>query len=152
MRRPGTHRPAFLVRRRALAGGVKAAVLLALAAAAPSGARAEGDAARKVFEHVLPDLPGKVLTAVVVEYAPGGRSPPHRHDASASVFAFVLSGSVRSRLEGDGEAAIYRAGQGWFEPPGAHHLVSENASGTEPARLLAVFVADAGARLTVYDR
>jgi len=143
--------PAPIIHRRALAGGLKAAGLVALAALMPAPARAEGDTARKIFEHALPNLPGKVMTAVLVEYAPGGKSPPHRHDASASIFAYVLSGSIRSQVEG-GEAAVYRAGQSWFEPPGAHHLVSENASSTEPASLLAVFVADAGARLTVYDR
>jgi quercetin dioxygenase-like cupin family protein len=148
--RPEMHETRPLARRRALLGGAEAAGLLALAAFLPPQVRAEGDAVRKVFEHALPNLPGKVLTAVVVEYAPGGESPPHRHDASASVFAYVLSGSIRSLVEG-GEAGVYHAGQSWFEAPGAHHLVSENASATEPASLLAVLVADAGARLTVYD-
>jgi quercetin dioxygenase-like cupin family protein len=139
------------VRRRDLADASTAVGLLALAASSPSrAARAEGEAVRKILEQALLDQPGKVLTAVVVEYAPGGRSPPHRHHAS--VFAFVLSGRVRSRLAGGGEATVYRAGQGWFEPPGTHHLVSENASGTEPASLLAVLIADAGARTTIYDR
>jgi quercetin dioxygenase-like cupin family protein len=142
--------PAPPIHRRSLMGGLEAAGLLALAASLPSQAWGEGDAARKVFEQPLPNLPGQVLTAVVVEYAPGGKSPPHRHDTSASVFAYVLSGSIRSQVEG-GEVAVYRAGQHWFEPPGAHHLVSENASGTEPASLLAVLIAEAGARLTVYD-
>jgi quercetin dioxygenase-like cupin family protein len=140
----------FFDRRRALLGGAEAAGLLALAAALPPKARAEGEAVRKVFERAMPNLPGKGLTAVVVEYAPGGKSPPHRHDASATVFAYVLSGSIRSRVEG-GEAGVYRAGQVWFEPPGARHLVSENASATEPASLLAVLIADAGAKLTVHD-
>ncbi|MEK0081789.1 cupin domain-containing protein [Benzoatithermus flavus] len=145
------HTPApFPMRRRDLTEAL-AAGLLALAASSPSRrAHAEGDTIHKVLEQTLPGLPGKVLTAVVVEYAPGGRSPPHRHDA-AFVFAYVLSGSIRSRVEGD-EAVIYRAGQSWLEPPGAHHLVSENASDVEPASLLAVIVADAGARVTVYDR
>ena len=141
----------FLDRRRALLGGAETAGLLALAAFLPRQARAEGEAVRKVFEHALPNLPGKVLTAVVVEYAPGGKSRPHRHDVSASVFAYVLSGSsIRSQVEG-GEVGVYHAGQSWFEEPGAHHLVSENVSATEPASLLAVLVADAGARLTAYD-
>jgi quercetin dioxygenase-like cupin family protein len=142
--------PASPIRRRVLMGSLEAASLLALAVSIPSGARAEGDRVREVFEHALPNLPGKVLTAVVVEYAPGGKSLPHRHDASASVFAYVLSGRIRSQVEG-GEVAVYQAGQSWFEPPGAHHVISENASTTEPASLLAVLIADAGARLTVYD-
>jgi quercetin dioxygenase-like cupin family protein len=138
------------VRRRTLLASAEAAGLAALAAFLLPQAQAKGDAVRKVAEQALPNLPGKVLTAVVVDYAPGGKSPPHRHDASASIFAYVLSGSIRSQVEG-GEANVYQAGRSWFEAPGAHHLVSENASATEPASLLAVIVADAGAKLTVYD-
>ncbi|KDD25587.1 Uncharacterised protein [Bordetella bronchiseptica] len=41
-------------------------------------------------------------------------------------------------------ARVYRAGQSWSEPPGASHSISRNASRTEPARLLAVFVVDSG--------
>jgi quercetin dioxygenase-like cupin family protein len=149
--RPDMQEAPSLARRHALLGSAEAAGLFALAAVLPLQARAAGDTVRKVFEQALPNLPGKVLTAVVVEYAPGGKSPPHRHDASASIFAYVLSGSIRSQVEG-GEAGVYRAGQSWFEAPGAHHLVSENASATEPASLLAVLVADAGAKLTVYDQ
>ena len=96
-------------------------------------------------------MPGKTLTAVEVDYAPGGRSGPHRHPASGVVFAYVLAGAIRSQVEG-GPVAVFRAGESWFEPPAAHHLVSENASSTEPARLLAVFVADTGAPLTTFDR
>jgi quercetin dioxygenase-like cupin family protein len=127
-----------------------AAVLLAVPGLPSTVARAEGDSVRKVFEQALPNLPGKTLTAVEVDYAPGGRSAPHRHAASGVVFAYVLSGSIRSQVEG-GPVAVYRAGESWFEPPGAHHLVSENASTTEPARLIAVFVADTGVPLTVFD-
>ncbi|MBD0272198.1 MAG: cupin domain-containing protein [Acetobacteraceae bacterium] len=144
------HQRSLVDRRHALLGGAEVAGLLALATALPPRARAEGDAVRKVFERAIPNLPGKALTAVVVEYARGGKSPPHRHDASAAVFTYVLSGSIRSRVEG-GEAGVYRAGEVWFEPPGARHLVSENASATEPASLLAVLIADAGAKLTVHD-
>jgi len=94
-------------------------------------------------------VPGKSLTAVVVTYGPGGKSPPHHH--AGSVFAYVLSGSIRSRVSGQGSACVYKAGGAFFEPPGSEHLISENASAAEPASLLAVFVADTGARLTVLD-
>jgi quercetin dioxygenase-like cupin family protein len=87
---------------------------------------------------------------VVVSYAPGGRSPAHHH--AGSVFAYVLSGAIRSENSATGPAKVYKAGEGFFEPPGSEHLVSENASATEPASLLAVFVADDGARLTTFDR
>lgn len=103
-----------------------------------------------VLARALPNVPGKTLTAVVVAYAPGGKSAKHRH--AGSVFAYVLSGAIRSESSGTGPVRVYKAGEGFFEPPGSEHLVSENASATEPASLLAVFVADNGAELTHFDR
>jgi quercetin dioxygenase-like cupin family protein len=108
-----------------------------------------GVKAAPVFGVDLPNVPGKRLIAVVVDYAPGGASPVHHH--AGSVFVHVLAGAVRSQVTG-GPVTIYTAGQSFFEPPGGQHLVSENASTTEPARLLAVFIADEGATLTVNDR
>jgi quercetin dioxygenase-like cupin family protein len=84
---------------------------------------------------------------VVVNYAPGGKSGAHHH--AGSVFAYVLSGAIRSQVSTDGPAKVYKAGESFFEPPGSSHLVSENASQTEPASLIAVFVADDGATLTL---
>jgi quercetin dioxygenase-like cupin family protein len=97
----------------------------------------------------LPNVPGKWLSSVLVDYPPGAASAPHRH-GDASVYAYVLAGAIRSQVD-DGPVRIYRAGDSWFEPPGTYHAVSENASATEPARLLAVFVADDGATLTIPD-
>ena len=95
------------------------------------------------FQGAIPNVPGKSLVAAMVEYPPGGKSPAHRHAASAFVYAYVVSGAVRSRV-GDAPERIYRAGESFSEPPGTHHAVSENASQSEPARLLAVFVLDTG--------
>ena len=99
-----------------------------------------------VFSAQLPNVPGKTLTAVVVEYAPGGSSAAHRH--AGSVFAYVLSGQIRSENSATGPVRVYRAGESFFEPSGSTHLVSANASDREPASLLAVFVADDHAQLT----
>jgi quercetin dioxygenase-like cupin family protein len=99
-----------------------------------------------VFAAKLPNVPGKSLTAVVVNYAPGGKSPKHYH--AGSVFAYVLSGQIRSENSATGPVRVYKAGEGFFEPPGSAHLISENASEKEPASLLAIFVADDGAQLT----
>jgi quercetin dioxygenase-like cupin family protein len=93
---------------------------------------------------------GKTLTAVVVRYPPGEASPPHHH--AGSVYAYVLSGAIRSQNSATGPAKVYRAGESFFEPPGSDHLISANASATEPASLLAVFVADDHATLTMPDR
>jgi len=81
------------------------------------------------------------MVAVLVTYPPGGRSPPHRHAASAFIHAHVPSGAIRSQV-GDEPAKIFRAGEGFFEMPGAPHRISENASEKEPASLPAVFVVD----------
>ena len=94
-----------------------------------------------VFEHAIPNVPGKSLVALVVNYPPGGKSPSHRHAGSAFIYAHVLSGAIRSQV-GDEPVKVYRVGEGFHEVPGSHHRVSENASDREPASLLAVFVVD----------
>ena len=102
------------------------------------------DPARKitvVFDHVLPNVPGKSMRGVLVEYGPGGSSAAHTHPSSAFIYATVLEGAIRSQVN-DGPATVYRAGESWSEKPGDHHKVSANASDTEPAKLLAVFVVD----------
>ena len=126
------------------------AVLAGDAAGQAPGAAAPRSEASKIFEQAMPNAPGKSLTAVIVDYPPGGASLPHHHAASGFIFAYVLSGTVRSQLEG-APVEVYRTGESWWEPPAAHHVVSANASSTEPARLLAVIVADTGAQLTTYD-
>ena len=94
-----------------------------------------------VADKPIPNLPGKRLVSHIVDYPPGAKSVPHRH-GSAFVYAYVLSGAVRSQVD-DEPVRVYRPGETWFERPGAHHRVSENASATEPARLLAVLIVDA---------
>ena len=128
-----------------------AALALAVLTAGPHAAQPQpppaGPQVATVLTEALPNVPGKKLTAVVVSYGPGGKSPSHHH--AGTVFAYVLSGSIRSENSATGPARVYKAGEAFFEPPGSEHRVSENASATEPASLLAVFVADEGARLTV---
>ena len=89
----------------------------------------------------IPNLPGKRLVTHIVDYPPGARSAAHRHARSAFIYAYVLTGAIRSQVDSE-PVRVYRAGETWFERPGAHHRVSENASDTEPARLLAVLIVD----------
>ena len=93
------------------------------------------------FSRDIPNIPGKSLVAVEVSYAPGAASQPHHHAASAFIYAYVVSGQIASQVD-DQPERIYKAGENFFENPGAHHLVSRNASTTEPAKLLAVFIVD----------
>ena len=95
----------------------------------------------QIFDRELPNVPGKSMRAVLVEYGPGASSPSHRHPASAFIYATVLEGEIRSQVN-DAPAHVYKAGESWTEQPGDHHKVSANASATEPARLLAIFVVD----------
>ena len=133
--------------------GLAIAAGLALAAASPGRAASTGEGAtvKPLFSEKLPNVPGKTLTVVEVDYRPGGFSAPHRHPASGFVFAYVLSGTIRSQVEGE-PLRVYNAGQSWIEPPNAHHLVSANASKTKPARLIAYIIADDGAQAAVYDK
>jgi quercetin dioxygenase-like cupin family protein len=94
-----------------------------------------------VFQHELPNVPGKSIKGVLVEYGPGGFSPGHTHAKSAFIYATVLEGAIRSQVN-DGPVTVYKAGQNFSEMPGDRHAVSANASETEPAKLLAVFVVD----------
>ncbi len=125
------------------------AALPALAVLHPAAGEAPGAQVSPLAAHDLGNAPGKTLTALVVTYPPGGSSPVHHH--AGSVFAFVLSGAIRSQNSATGPVKVYKAGESFFEPPGSRHLVSANASATQEARLLAVIVAEDGARLTTFD-
>jgi quercetin dioxygenase-like cupin family protein len=69
-------------------------------------------------------------------------SPPHLH--ANGVMAFVVSGTIVSKV-GEEAEQTFHAGDAWWEPPGAIHRISRNASSTEPATLLAIYVAPKGA-------
>lgn len=118
----------------------------ALAAVASTTAIAHGLHGRETVtlgaDVPIPNIPGKRLVSQIVDYPPGASSVPHRHASSAFIYAYVLSGAVRSQVD-DGPARVYRAGEAWFETPGARHGVSANDSRTDPARLLAVYIVDA---------
>ena len=119
---------------------------LRLAAAAISlglvpGLAQSAEQVKPVFEQAIPNIAGKKMVAVVVTYAPGAKSPAHHHAPSAFIYAYVLSGAIRSRVD-DEPTKVYRVGEGFHEAPGSHHRISENASDTEPASLLAVFIVD----------
>jgi quercetin dioxygenase-like cupin family protein len=128
-------------------GGILLAALAVTPALAADPARAK---VTQVFDHALPNVPGKSMRAVLVEYAPGGSSPAHTHPPSAFIYATVLEGEIRSQVN-DGPVKVYRAGESFAELPGDHHRVSANASSTEPAKLLAVFVVDTGEAKLVTD-
>ncbi len=118
-----------------------ACAAIAIAAAMPAAAHDSGETVTPHFEQAIPNIPGKSLVAFIVDYAPGGASSSHLHSNSSFIFAYVVSGAIESQVN-DEPKRVYRAGESWYENPGSHHRVSRNASATEPAKLLAVFVAE----------
>ena len=115
--------------------------LTAIALGVSPGLAQNLEQVKPVFEHIIPNAQGKSMVAVIVSYPPGGKSPAHHHAQSAFIYAYVLSGAIRSQV-GDEPAKVYRVGEGFYEVPGSHHRISENASDKEPGSLLAVFVVD----------
>ena len=126
----------------ATVGAIAALLMLAIGAVS-------AETVTPVFQRALANIEGKVFSAVTVDFAPASRAVPHHH-GQAFVYAYVLQGTIRSQLEGQ-PAQTYTTGQGWHEDPGSHHVLTENPSATEPARLLVIFVADTGAALKTDD-
>ncbi|ATG20113.1 cupin [Ralstonia pickettii] len=124
---------------RSIAGAACAAIAFGIAM--PAAAHGPAETVTPNFQHAIPNIPGKSLIAVVVDYAPGAASHAHRHAGSAFIYAYVVSGDIESQVN-DGPKRVYHAGESFFEAPGAVHRISRNASDTRPAKLLAVFVAD----------
>ena len=127
--------------RRAMRAASVPLVAAAIALGAPPASAQDREQVRVVFEHALPNVEGKRIVAVTVSYPPGAKSLAHRHAPSAFIYAYVLSGAIRSQVDND-PAKVYHAGEGFYEMPGSHHRISENASEKESASLLAVFVVD----------
>ncbi|MEV4113697.1 cupin domain-containing protein [Nonomuraea sp. NPDC049695] len=145
------------------AGGLLAAGMVAASAAcAPTAERAIGqvpvaatvsqppsETLSTLLEQALPNVKGKTFTSTIVNFPPAARAVPHRH-GKAFVYAYVLEGTVRSQLGGQ-PVRTYRKGENWVEQPGAHHVLTENTSRTQPATLLVIFVSNTGDKLKVDD-
>ena len=105
-----------------------------------------------VFKGDLPNLTmdGWEVTVSHVDYAPGRVGAVHHH--AGFVLAYVLEGTVITKISGQGEEKTYTTGQMFYEQPGATHEVSKNASQTQPAKLLAMIFAKKGSTLTTPGR
>lgn len=118
-------------------------------AAAAVASEHPSETLKPLLQQSLPNVRGRTFTSAIVTFPPSARAVPHRH-GNAFVYAYVLKGTVRSRLEGE-PMRTYHRGENWVEQPGAHHLATENVSNTEPAELLVVFVSTTGERLKTDD-
>ena len=109
--------------------------------------RSEGIKSTIASQEKLAHVAGKTVTVEIVEFPPLAFAPEHHHAGSVTVY--ILSGTVRSQIAGQ-PAMDFHAGQSFFEPAGAVHLFAENPSATEPAKFMAIHIADDGAQLTTY--
>jgi quercetin dioxygenase-like cupin family protein len=100
-----------------------------------------------ILEQAIPNIQGKTFTSAIVNFPPDARAVPHRH-GEAFVYAYVLDGTMRSQLDGE-PARTYHQGEQWVEEPGAYHVLTENTSKTESAKLLVVFISNTGDELKV---
>ena len=93
-----------------------------------------------LYQYQLQNAPGKTILGMKVSFPPNGSTPPHRH-AGASITAHVIEGSVLNKMNDEPMKTI-KAGESWYEAPGCHHKISDNASATDKALLLVTFVID----------
>ncbi len=139
----------------------RAAVGVILATAVAATARAQqrepqNAGPKTLFSAPLADAPGKNLVVVELSYAPNAAPPstaeqqPRGHRHPGSVYVHVIEGAVRLAIAGQ-PVQVVAAGGSFFEPVGAHHLINENASATEPARAIAVMIVPEGAPLVTPD-
>ena len=120
-------------------------VLIAICLAAVGGVAQEAKVTPLMTKD-LTGIAGKAATMVTVEYAPGGSSAEHRHNAD--VFVYVLEGAVVMLVKGGKEVTL-EPGQTFYESPEDVHTVSRNASSTQPAKFLVFIVKQKGAPTTV---
>ena len=110
---------------------------LALMVSASAFAHEPSEKVTVLQDEMLKNVPGKKALMIEVDYLPGQSSIAHKHDGTT--MAYVISGEITSQVKGQ-PAKTYKAGEFWYEPAGSEHLVSKNASATQPARLLAFMV------------
>jgi quercetin dioxygenase-like cupin family protein len=121
-------------------------LLLLLSCALVSAPAPESVKVTDLMTKALANVPGKECTMITVEYAPGGKDPVHRHNASA--FVYVLEGSIVMQMKGEKEVTLH-PGETFYEDPDGIHLVGRNASNTKPAKFLVFLVKDKGAPILV---
>ena len=125
-----------------------AALVLLTETAAGAQTKSGQTNAGPVFQQDLPNLnlDDWQVTVSEVPLPPGRVGQVHHH--AGFVLAYVLEGNVVTKVSGQPEK-VYKRGEMFYEPPGSTHEVSRNASGAEPARLLALIFAKKGETLTM---
>lgn len=130
--------------RRTLA--VSTAAFMLLAGPAAVAADPELVKVTELMTRIPGNVPDKEVTMIVVDYAPGGADPVHRHNASA--FVYVLEGSIVMQMKGEKEVTL-KPGETFYEDPAGVHLVGRNASTTKPAKFLVFLIKEKGAPVLI---
>jgi quercetin dioxygenase-like cupin family protein len=127
-----------------------AIVITCVSLAAPSASAEEHSAVvTPLMTKALPEFAGKEAQMITVDYAPGAVDPVHRHDAHA--FVYVLEGSIIMQVKGGKEVTL-KPGQTFYEGPNDVHVVGKNASKTQPAKFLVVFIKKAEAPILTLEQ
>jgi quercetin dioxygenase-like cupin family protein len=121
-------------------------ILTVLACAVAGASAAEPVRVTDLMTKALADVPGKEVSMITVDFAPGAADPVHRHNASA--FVYVLEGSIVMQMKGEKQVTL-RPGETFYEAPDGIHLVGRNASDTAPAKFLVFLVKEKGAPILV---
>jgi len=124
----------------------RAALVAVLLCAAGGRLSAQEAKVTPLMTKELADMPGKEALMITVEYPPGSKDAPHRHNAHA--FVYVLEGTIVMQLKGK-QPVTLTAGQTFYEGPEDVHVVGRNASRTKPARFLVLLLKDKGAPVLV---
>lgn len=98
----------------------------------------------------LADLPGREARITLLDRAPGASSRPHRHPGHHT-FGYVIEGSYEFAINGEAPRLL-KAGDVFYEPPGALHSTSRNPSSDKPAKILVFMVADQKNPSTVVEK
>jgi quercetin dioxygenase-like cupin family protein len=117
-----------------------------LMAQQPAASQAPQASVTSLTSKDLPELPGKEVLMITVDYPPGSVDPIHRHNAHA--FVYVLEGSIIMQVKGGKEVTL-TSGQTFYEGPNDVHVVGRNASSTKPAKFVVFFIKDKGAPVLV---
>lgn len=125
---------------------VKGVRILLFSCMASGSTAAEPVQVTELMTKALANVPGKEVTMIKVEYAPGGADPVHRHNASA--FVYVLEGSIVMQMKGEKKVTL-GPGETFYEAPDGVHLVGRNASKTAPAKFVVLLVKEKGAPILV---
>jgi quercetin dioxygenase-like cupin family protein len=129
--------------------GVVAAVAAAISAITTWGgttlvtssvAQPAAGGVQQILAQPLADLPGREVRISLLDRGPGSSSPPHRHPGHHT-FGYVMEGTYEFAIDGQ-PPRLLKAGDTFYEPPGAAHSTSRNASTDQRLKILVFMVAD----------